>query len=154
MTNTSKLDEAIDKLLGVAEAALPSVAVVDGLRTGFEVGEWLVIGGDGPVDEEEEAARSSQSWKGLGAMIRDESIDVTCAAGSSTGNAENAMKPRRDAVFAVMREFEAALRADPGLGGFTTGGAACVTDTALRYVNNAAGYSAVLVFTINVPVRI
>lgn len=150
----SLIDEAIDKVIAVAVAALPMVLVVDGQRTGFDPGEWLVVGGDGPVEEEEEAARSQQVWKGLGAQIRDESIDIICALGSSTGNAEESMRPRRVRVFELLNAFGGALRADQGLGGFVTGGAACITEVALRYVNNSAGRSAVLVFTVNIPVRI
>jgi hypothetical protein len=149
----SQVPDAIDKLLEVFEAALPGVTVVDGVAVEWPAGDWAVVGGDGAVAEEEDAARSVQEWRGLGAMIRDESIDVICAVGSSTGNVEPGMRPRREAAYAMLTAIEDALRADPGLGGFTTGGAAAVTDTALRYVANNAGLAAVVVFTVNIPVR-
>ncbi|MFI0484886.1 hypothetical protein [Actinomadura sp. 9N215] len=151
---STQIPDAIDKLVALFEAALPvGTVVADGPQVSFPTGEWAVVGGDGPVDEEEDAARSTQAWKGLGAMVRDEAIDVTCAVGSSTGNAETTLRPRREAATALLQAIEDGLRADPGLGGFTTGGAAAVTDVALRYPTNSQGLAAVLVFTINIPVR-
>lgn len=153
---SSQIPEAIDKLVALFTAALPDdVTVADGPQTTFPTPEWAVVGGDGPVLEEEDAARATQMWKGIGAHIRDESIDVTCAVGSSTGSTEGSMRPRREAAFALLHAVENALRVEPGrsLGDFTTGGAAAITETALRYPTNSQGIAAVLVFTINIPVR-
>ncbi|SEG44888.1 hypothetical protein SAMN04489712_105276 [Thermomonospora echinospora] len=149
----SKVPDAIDRLYALFEAALPAATVVDGFLIAWPPGDWAVVGGDGAVSEEEDAARSTQMWKGLGARIRDESIDVICAVGSSTGNTEDGPRTRRQAAYAMLTAIEAGLRADPGLGGFTTGGAAAITDQALRYVANDKGTAAAIVFTINVPVR-
>lgn len=150
---SSQIPAAIDKLVALFEAALPDVTVADGPQVEFSTPEWAVVGGDGVVQEEDDAARGLQKWTGLGARIRDEAIDVVCAVGSSTGASESSMKPRRDAVWVLLDAVEAALRADPGLGGFTTGGAAAVTETSLKYVTNTQGVAAVVVFTINIPVR-
>lgn len=151
----SQIGTAIDKLVALFAAALPNgVPVVDGPATRFPTAEWAVVGGDGPVNEEEDAGRSSQMWKGLGAMIRDESIDIVCAIGSSTGASEQSMQPRRARALELLALVEGGLRANPGLDGFTTGGAAAVTELALRYPTNAQGVAAVVVFTINIPVRI
>lgn len=152
MTAT-KIDAAIDKLVALFDAAT-ATAVYDGPATAFPTAEWIVVGSDGPVAEEEDAARGAQTWKGLGALIRDEEILVTCACGSSTGNAETNAKPRRDAAKAILAACEEALRADPGLGGFTTGGAAAITEATLRYITNTAGLGAVFVFTVTIPVRL
>lgn len=150
--SSTKIGAAIDKLVTLFDAAT-TATVLDGPVTTFPAGSWVVVGGDGPVQEEEDAARSTQVWKGLGALIRDEEIAVTCACGYSSGNAETAMNATRDGAEAILAECEAALRADPGLDGFTTGGAAAVTDLALRYVTNTSGYGAVYVFTVTIPVR-
>jgi hypothetical protein len=150
---STQVPQAIDKLVALFTAALPGVLVADGPQTTFPTARWAVVGGDGPVQEEEDAARAVQQWNGLGARVRNEQIDVVCAVGSSTGNAETTLKTRRDDAYALLGPVEAALRADPGLGGFTTGGAAAVTETALKYVTNSAGVGAVVVFTINIPVR-
>lgn len=149
----SQVPDAIDRLITLFEGALPNAAVIDGIAVEWPAGDWAVVGGDGAVSEDEDAARSVQQWTGLGARIRDESIDVVCAVGSSTGNSESGMRGRRQAVYTMLTAVEDALRADPGLGGLTTGGAAAVVDQALRYVANTQGQAAVIVFTVNVPVR-
>lgn len=152
--STSQIANAIDKLVTAFDTATAStVTVTDGPAVTFPTPEWVVVGGDGPVQEEEDAGRTTQVWKGLGALIRDEEISVTCACGSSTGNAETTMKTRRDAAMVILAACEASLRSDPGLAGFTTGGAAAITDITLRYVTNDAGLAAVYVFTVVIPVR-
>lgn len=158
MSTHTQVAVTIDKLVALfASVLLPDeeMTVADGPQTTFPTRKFAVVGGDGPVDEEEDAARSSQSWKGLGANIRDESIDVTCAVGASTGNADTSMKAVRDEAVGLLAAIEDALRVEPGrsLGNFTTGGPAAVTETALRYPTNTQGVAATLVFTINVPVR-
>lgn len=153
----SQVGTAIDKLVALFTTALPGVAVFDGPQVGsnFNSGNWAVVGGDGPVEEEEDAARSASTWNGLGAKTREEIITITCAIGSSTGNQETSMKTRRDASLALLAAVETALRADPGLGNFTTGdGAAEMSEASLKYVTNGQGIAAVLVFTITMPVRI
>lgn len=151
----SQIGTAIDKLVALFTTALPvDFHVADGPQTQFPTMEWAAVGSDGAVNEEEDAGRSSQIWKGLGAMIRDESIDIVCAIGTSTGATEQTMQPLRTRVLELLAMVEAGLRANPGLDGFTTGGAAAVTELALRYPTNAQGLAAVVVFTINIPVRI
>lgn len=153
MTDTSLIDTAIDRLVTLFDAAT-TVKVLDGPQVGSDwPNEWIVVGGDGPVQEEEDAASSTQLWKGLGAFIRDEEIRVTCACGYSTGNDATAATVRAGAK-AIFQSCVAALRGDPGLTGFTTGGAAAVTDNALRYVGNSGGLAAVFVFTVSIPVRL
>lgn len=151
---STQIPQAIDRLVALFTAALPAgTTVADGPQVEFPTAQWAVVGGDGPVQEEEDAARATQTWRGLGAWVRDEEISVQCAVGSSTGNAETSMRPRREAATALLTAIEDALRADPGLGGFTTGGAAAVSEIAMRYPTNAQGLAAVLVFTITIPVR-
>lgn len=152
MTDTSRIDTAIDRLYALFDAAT-ATPVYDGPQVTFPTATWVVVGGDGPVQEQEDAAASTQTWKGLGAFIRDEEIRVTCACGYSTGNDATA-KTVRDGAKAILQSCVAALRGDPGLTGFTTGGAAAVTDNALRYVSNAQGLAAVFVFTVSIPVRL
>lgn len=154
---STQITQAIDKLVALAETALGAdddLTVADGPQVSFPTRRWAVIGGDGPVQEEEDAARGTQTWKGLGALVRDESIDVTCAVGASTGDTDaGSARAVREEAKALLVAVEDALRADPGLGGFTTGGAAAVTEVALRYPTNVQGIAAVFVFTINIPVR-
>lgn len=155
MISPSQLAAAIDKLVAVFATALPGVTVADGMSVGSGyVGDWAVVGGDGDIGEEEEAGRATSTWAGLGGQVRNESIDIVCAIGSSTGNAETSMKTRRDRVWTMLGQVETALRADIGLNNFVTGGGACITETALRYPANSQGLAATVVFTINIPVRI
>lgn len=151
----SQLGTAIDKLVALFGAALPGVKVFDGPQVGSDwPNDWAMVGGDGSVDEEEDAGRTVQTWNGLGAKTRQEQLTITCAVGSSTGNAETSMKVSRDAALALLAAIETALRADPGLGNFTTGdGAAEMSEASLKYVTNTQGLAAVLVFTIAMPVR-
>lgn len=155
---STQIPAAIDKLVALFTTALgvdPELTVADGPQVSFPTRKFAVVGGDGPVEEEEEAARAAQEWKGLGANIRDESIDVMCAVGASTGNADTSMKGVRDEATAMLTAIEGALRVEPGrsLNNFTTGGAAAVTEVTLRYPTNSQGIAAVFVFTINIPVR-
>lgn len=152
----SQLAAGIDKLLAVFTAALPAmVQIADGLQVRSDyAGDWAVVGGDGVIGEEEDAGHASSTWNGLGAKVRNEALDIVCAIGSSTGNDEQGMKARRDQVWAYLTLVEAALRTDPGLTGFTTGGGAAVTEVTLKYPANVQGLGAVAVFTINIPVRI
>jgi hypothetical protein len=153
---STQIPEAIDRLYALFTTALPAaddLTVADGPQTSFPTRRFAVVGGDGPVDEDEEAARATQEWKGIGKFVRDEAIDVTCAVGASTGNAGASVRAMRQEATALLKAIEDGLRADPGLGGFTTGGAAAVTEVTLRYPTNIQGTAAVLVFTINVPVR-
>lgn len=155
MSSPSQLSAAIDKLVALFTTALPGVQIADGLKVASDyAGDWAVVGGDGDIGEEEEAGRTTQRWMGLGAKTRDEEINIVCAVGSSSGNAETSMKPRRDRVWEMLTAVEAALRTDPGLANFVTGGGAAVTDVALRYPANTQGLAATVVFTINMPVRI
>lgn len=153
---STQIPAAIDKLLDVFHTALPAaddLTIADGPQVSFPTRRFAVVGGDGPVDEEEEAARAVQDWTSVGRFVRDELIEVTCAVGASTGAADTAMKGLRDEATAMLTAIEGQLRADPGLDGFTTGGAAAVTEITLRYPANSQGLAAVLVFTIQIPVR-
>lgn len=158
MTDTSLIDTAIDKLVTMFDAAT-TADVLDGPQVSSDwPAEWVAVGTDGPVQEEEDAARSTQVWKGLGARIRDEDILVTCSCGYSSGNATTAAAVRAGAK-ALFQSCVAALRGDPGLAlgsgtPFVTGGAAAVTDSTLRYVFNSGGLAAVFVFTVAIPVRL
>lgn len=155
MSLPSQLPTAIDRLVALSETALPDAKVVDGIEVSSDyAGEWVAIGSDGSVGEEEEAARSRQTWEGLGAKARREELTIVCSLGTSTGDTETSMKPRRDRAYQMLALIEAALRTDPGLANFVTGGGAAITDSALRYAANSSGMAAVITFTVEMPVRI
>lgn len=152
---TSRIGTAIDTLITFWRAALPTtVEVFDGSTASmsFPV-DWLVVGGDGGAGEET-AAGSRQRWAGLGAQTRDEDVTVTCAVGATSGVAdETGFKAVRDRALATLATAEQSLRNNPSLGSITQGGAE-MSDAELRYSGGAGGLSAVLVFTVLVPMRL
>jgi hypothetical protein len=152
---TSQIGTAIDTLVEFFTAALPGVTIYDGSTASMEYpADWLVVGGDGSIDEEETAATSKQRWAGLGAQTKDEDVLVTCAVGASSGVADaQGFKPVRVRALVTLGAAEQALRDDPSLGDITQGGAE-MSDAELRYSGGAAGLSAVLVFTVLVPMRL
>jgi hypothetical protein len=149
---TTRIGAAIDTLVDLWQTALPDITVYDGsLATMSFDGDWLVVGGDGPPGEEEDAASGEQRWNGLGAKTRDETVTVTCAAGASYGG--TIFKTVRDSALTTLAAAEQALRDDPGLGNTTQGGAE-MTEAKLRYFGNGQGVGAALVFEVSIPYRL
>jgi hypothetical protein len=149
---TSQIGAAIDRLVALFQTALPGVTVYDGsLPTMSFDPDWLVVGGDGAVGEEEDAGSAEQRWNGLGAATREETSTITCAAGASSGGV--VLKTVRDRALTTMAAAEQALRNDPGLGGTTQGGAE-INNIRLRYVGNGSGVAAAVVFEVMVPMRL
>lgn len=153
--SVSQLAAGIDRLVALFGAALPGVTVADGLQVNEKfVGDWAVIGGDGGFGDDEEAGRGVAQWSGIGTKRRDEQLNIPCAIGSSSGNAESSMKPRRDRAFALLDLVDGALRADPGIADFVTGGGAAINEVSLKYMANTQGLAAVVLFVVHIPVRI
>lgn len=153
---TTQIATAIDTLVALFQTAVgSSITVLDGTTTGMEFPEdWIAVGSAGAFIESEQGASSRQVWNGLGAKTKDESVVVTCSCGSSSGNVTAAgFKPVRDRAVATMALMEAAIRADPGLGGITMG-AAGLTEIDMFYESDSQGIQCALVFTISVPFRL
>lgn len=149
---TTKIGTVIDALVALFDAALADVTVYDGSIPSMSFDpDWLIVGGDGQIAEEETAAGTQQRWNGLGARTRDETITVTCAAGASSG--ATLFKPVRDRALATLAAAEQALRNDPSLGNITQG-AAEMSSADLRYYGNERGVAAACLFTVNVPIRL
>lgn len=151
----TRLGVLIDGLVDTLTTALPNVLVIDGpplegASTGKEV---LCIGWDGSPDGDE-AGTAAQEIKGLGAPARDETINLTCYAESSSGS--KAMKSTRDAALAVVQAVEDALRDDMQLGGTLTGPSRVWFGgiDALRQPQLSSGRRAGVVFTISAFARI
>lgn len=159
MTYTAtKIDQAIDDLLSMWTTALAGTGVVpmDGaLPTSAFPDQWLVVGGDGGVTEEDDVASSEQTWAGVGARTRNEVVTVTCACGVSSGSASDAgsFKIVRQQVKTLFALVVGALRADPGLGSTTEGGAQ-VASLQLKHGGDGSGVAAAFVFTVTVPYRL
>jgi hypothetical protein len=102
---------AIDGLLAVFAAALPGVQVVDGPPTADIRGDVL---GVGLAPQEPSDVESTNTDADLGAGSREQFV-VVCVARSWSGN--NALKAQRDRTFRMVDAAEAALAANPSLGG-------------------------------------
>jgi hypothetical protein len=155
-TVTTRIGLAIDTLVALFQTQLPStITVLDGSTSSMAYPpDWVVVGSAGIAQESESAATSRQRWNGIGAKTRDETVQLTCAVGASSGTVDaRGFKPVRDRALATLALMEAALRADPGLGGITMG-AVEMTDADLFYEGDGAGIEAALVFTITVPFRL
>lgn len=155
MTAT-RISASIDKLVSFFTAALGStLTVLDGSVPSMSYPtDWMVVGGDGPVDADEEAASSDQDWLGLGARTRMETVTVKCAIGCWTGSTGTTVKrDMRVRAEGFLETAVAAIRTDPGLGGFTTGGAE-MTEAELHYTDNTGGIGAAYVFSIAIPIRL
>ena len=115
---TSALPAVLDALVSALRAspALAAVTVYDGpAPTSATDLDMIVIGDDDDQEAGSPAGLTEQSWNGLGAKRRDESIEIRCAAVSWSGDVE--IKPLRDRVFALTAAVETVLRAGPSLSG-------------------------------------
>ena len=98
-----------------------------------------------------QAVTGSQAWAQLGGKSRDETYTVHCVASAwnGDGNALTAM----DAVFALMAGIEAAIVADPSLGGvlvYSPG----IQSYGLRFTQDTQGVAAQLPFDVECKSRI
>ena len=108
----------IDALVALA-GTTSAGAVYDGpVVTSTLPPDFVVIGGT--EDPDDEPSSFDQSWAGLGNRSKAETGDVTCAVLVGTGD-EN-VKVARDRALVILGQVEAAVRADPTLGGVLSGG--------------------------------
>lgn len=98
-----------------------------------------------------EAVIGSQQWAFLGHTTRDETFTVHCSAVAWNGDT-NALAAV-DGVYALMGAIEAAIVADPTLGGallYAVG----ITSHSLRFVVSQSGISAIVPFDFECRTRI
>lgn len=113
-----KFGAVIDALVTVA-GTTSAEAVYDGPAVTAEyASEFIVVGGT--EDPDDEPSSFDQTWNGLGAKTKNESGAVTCAVLVGTDNVD--VKTARDRALVILGEFEAAVRADPTLGGVLSAG--------------------------------
>ncbi len=153
---TSTLYPLLDALVAAARTALPSVTVYDGPGVSDDPGDYLMIGVDDPDQPNPVlAATSTQTPATLGtARSRDEEGDITCAALSWNGDADQSAaragcKAITDAVENLIRTVTF-----PALGvtGVKTLGFG--TSFTLSQDQNASGAMALVVFSIHYKARI
>lgn len=112
----TRLAEAIDAVVATLTAALASpTAVYDGpIISGDYAKSAVFVGYDGNPEGEFEAASLEQQWTGPGARVKDETLEIRCAAVAWSG--DTAIKPLRDTVLSLFTAANAALRANPSQG--------------------------------------
>lgn len=113
-----KFGAVIDALVTLA-ASTSAEKVYDGPTvSGDTPSDFIVLGGT--EDPDDEPSSFEQSWNGLGAKTKNEAGEITCAILVGTGG--EGVKESRDRALVILAEFEAAVRADPSLGGVLSGG--------------------------------
>lgn len=150
---TSRAPAVVDALVALCEAAaaLDGVTIHDGPQpTSDPLKAVVCIGWDGDEDNDL-AVETSQEWAGLGALAKDESLLVTCAAVAWHG--ETTTKPVRDSAYAMVAAVEDALRADPSLGFAPPTVVAMATGNAYQQ-QAGGGAQCRVVFTIAIKTRI
>ena len=118
-----KFGAVIDALVTLARTT-SAQAVYDGPAVTSDVpSDFIVIGGT--EDPDDEPSSFDQSWNGLGARTKNESGEITCAV--LVGSGDEGVKVSRDRALVLLAQIEAAVRADPSLGGVLVGGWAHVS---------------------------
>lgn len=125
MSAASGVPALIDALVALGLAAYPvsgNVQVFDGVgNTDQDTGSqlWIGIQPSSPDDQTglPESAVSSQIWPWASGVFREEHLAVHCVAQCWTGDSDQAtVKTMRDATYAIVNIFTAAIVADPTLG--------------------------------------
>ncbi|MEV4159006.1 hypothetical protein [Nonomuraea dietziae] len=115
---TSRVPEIIDNLLAALAAAPPlahPVRVYDGpLISGEQPADSVFIGYDGDPEGEFQAAAAEQSWAGLGARAKDETVQIVGAVIARRGDTN--VRKARVRGYQLLAAVEDALRASPALG--------------------------------------
>lgn len=114
---TAKIPAAIDALVATLGAV---TTTYDGPSALPQVwpDELVIVGGT--EDPDDETVTAEYDWVGLGAKKRHETGRITCALIVQRGDID--VKANRDRAFAVLGLLEAAIVADPTLGGAVNSG--------------------------------
>lgn len=143
----------IDALVAAGRAALPDVLVIDGMGKTDDPGDYLMIGVDDPdTDGDAFSGDSQQKWAHATGSARDESGQITCAAFSWNGNADQ--KAARDSAYASVEALASACRADVDLGVASLVWTDFGTDARLSQIQSDSGAAALVVFQIAFRARI
>lgn len=123
MPNTTIVFDLVSQLYVACQAAVPAgVLVTDGEYDGQDPGDILMVGVPDPFGNTADSASGQQSWHGLGAKAALEQGTVACCAMSWRGDqGDEAQKAARETVRDIVFGVDAALNADPNLGGKVPG---------------------------------
>ena len=149
----SAVPDLIDALVTLGQS-VAGVTVYDGPGDSDDPGDYLMIGVDDPDSPATpKSADTQQDWALLGYEARDEEGDITCAALSWNGDA-GGQKAARDAAYAVIANFGAALKANPSLGLDHVLWTSFGTTTSLSQLQSADGVLALVTFTVHFKARL
>jgi hypothetical protein len=146
---TSRLPAALDALLDTFGAVTQSYDGPEALP-GVWPDEFVIVGGTD--DPDDDTASASYEWAGLGAKQRNESGEITCALIVQRGDI--VVKANRDRAFTVMAALEAAVVADPTLGGAVQSGWFLPSGVTYSQRQNDRGSFARIVLTVTYQSRI
>lgn len=147
--STSRVGAVIDALVTQFDAGT-AVKVYDGPPVDTTApADFVVIGCD---DQFESTVPLTQAWAGLGANARDENGEIPCAVISQSG--ETNVKTHRDRCLTILAELEAAVVADPTLGGTVASGWLLIASGSLSQAQTANGSRASINFTVSYRARI
>lgn len=148
----SRAPAVVDAILGLVTAAAPAdVRVFDGPLADGDPADAIHIGYDADPDVLGDAVTSSQTWAGLGAKRRDETVTVTGAIYLLNGAAD--MKAARVRGYQLLAVVEDAIHPAPSMG-LSAPTWAGVTSSRLLYIpSEDTGLEVWLGFTITVQTR-
>ena len=148
---TSRVGAVIDALVTTFSAGTSS-DVLDGPSVrSSAAGTFALVGGT----LEESSVPIQQDWAGLGRNSRTEDGQIPCAVVSQSGDSDDqAIKRHRDAALALVAELEAAVAADPTLGGAVQAGWLHITSSDLVQSQNQNGSAVVITITVSYRARL
>lgn len=153
MTLSSRVPAVLEALTATFTTALGANAVVnDGpLVTDDTLQNVVCVGWDGDDTGDGQAVEWVQQYQGLGAPVKDERIQVTCAVICWDGDDD--MAATRTRLYALFALIEAALRADKSLG-FASPTVVSIVGGRLHQEATADGMQVRLPFVIDIETRI
>lgn len=143
----STVPAAIDAVVALCRGAVTGADVYDGPPSGGDHLDWIGVGYD-PTGGE--SASATTEWAALGAQRHEENFDITCTAGSSSG--DDAVPARRVRCYALLDAVAAALAVDYSLGGSVR--VAHITSHSLFQERDEQGLTVGVRFVINCQARI
>lgn len=148
---TSRVGAVIDALVTTFTAGTAS-EVLDGPTVRSSApGTFAIVGGT----LEESSVPIQQDWAGLGKNSRNEDGQIPCAVVSQSGDSDpDAIKRHRDAALVLLAELEAAVVADPTLGGAVQAGWLHVTSGDLQQSQNKNGSAVAIDITVSYRARL
>jgi hypothetical protein len=152
----SALPDVIDALVTLADTALSSVNVYDGIGVSDDPGDFLMIGVEDPDIEGAAFSADVEQVRATMSGARDETGTITCCALSWNGDSTNAgQKAARDSAFASVAAVEDILRTtSPTLGVASVLKTEMGDRITVSQAQDATGASCMVIFSVAYLARI